>query len=45
MNFGVVVAESEENSDESLRGNPVMHLIYELGSAEVKSGIVLLSDM
>jgi hypothetical protein len=36
MNFGGVVAESEENSDEPLRGYPVMHQIHELGSAEVK---------
>jgi hypothetical protein len=30
MNFGGVVGESEENSDEPLRGYPVMRLIYEI---------------
>jgi len=44
MNFGDVVAESEENSDDPLWGYPVRDLIYEIGSAEVTSGIVLLSD-
>ena len=42
MNFGGVVAESEENSDDPIWRCPVMRLIYEIGSAEVTSGIVLL---